>query len=98
MPLVEVADGLVVELARTIQRLVQPRARHFQTSSEEGRDVPFWEFLQIHDEFVDRENSGVLIGGYERQFLAEEANDVGHLAQAGNCGLVWAIGRHNGLN
>ena len=98
MPLVEVADGLLGELARTVQRLVQPRARHLQTGSQEGRDVLFWEFLQIHDESVDRKNSGVLIGGYKRQFLAEEANDLGHLAQTGNGGFVWVFGKHSGLN
>ena len=81
VPLVEVADGLFGELARAVQRLVQPRARHLQTGGQGGRDVRFCELLQIHDESVDGQKSGVLVGSYERQFLAELANDLGRLAR-----------------
>jgi hypothetical protein len=98
VPLAKVTDGLFGELARTVQCLVQPLARHLQSGGNAGGDVTLCEFLQIHDESVDGQKSGVLVGGYECQFLAQLAHDLGRLGQVGNGRFVGFIGQHNGLN
>ena len=63
-----------------------------------GWDIRFRQFLQIHDEPVDRQKSGILVGSYERQFLAKLANDLGRLGETGNGGFLWVLGKHTELN
>ena len=98
MPAAEVLDGLFGELAGTVQYLVQPRARHLQADSHRDGDVLFSQFLQIHKKSVEGEESGVVVGGHECQFLTQLADDLGHLGKAWNLGFLRVIRRHSGLN
>jgi hypothetical protein len=54
--------------------------------------------FQIHDEPVDGQKSGILVGSYQRQLLAKLANDLGRLGEIGNGGFFGVLRKHTGLN
>ena len=71
MPMVQEPDGFLREFARPIENLVQQRAGGRQTGGKDGRRAFAGQFLEIHDQAVDRQEPGVLARFDESQFLAQ---------------------------
>jgi hypothetical protein len=71
MPLGQELNGIVREFSRAIEDPVQQHAEGSQTGGEDRRSARAREFLEVHEEAVDRQEPGVPTGFYEGHFLAE---------------------------
>ena len=84
MPAVQERDGLVREYTRAIEDAVQQSADGGQTRWEHRRRVLAREFLEVHDQTVDRQESRVPTRFDESQFLPELRQNLKGPAPAGS--------------
>ena len=60
MPIIQKPDGFAGEFPRPVQDLVQQRSDCSQTRCKDCRCAFAGEFLEVHDQAVDRQETGVL--------------------------------------
>jgi hypothetical protein len=82
MPLVQEPDGIAGENPRSIQKLIQQCSDGSQTRCEDFRSVVAGELLEVHDEAVDRQQTGVLARLDEGQFLTHLRQNPGRAVPA----------------